>query len=397
MTRSAYCPLSEIRTIHGGETEQQARASTSTSQRIGVESTADHNKLLGLELLRFVSAVAVLIFHYQHFVFRGVAEPTDFVRTHQPLYSVLSLLYEYGFEGVRVFWCISGFIFFWRYRDLIAGGRVGGRKFLVLRSSRLYPLHFATLLLVALLQLIYSRSNGTFFVYPYNDLRHFIAQLFMASNWGFQRGDSFNGPIWSISLEVLVYGVFYLTLAFVSRSWLVNVIVVALCGVARILGIHHPIFDCLVFFYVGGLSAIAYRSITSPRMRSVSTGAALFSAAGGLLLVWGFALYQRAGFPFVFLVCYTPLLLFCLCADFKVGPLARFWIEAAGNMTYASYLLHFPLQLALVIVSAGLGFSLPFYSTGFFCLFIGGTLLISYFVYKYLELPAQQMLRSRLS
>jgi peptidoglycan/LPS O-acetylase OafA/YrhL len=394
MMRSRYCLLSETRTMHAGEAEQQAQAPAAPSQRIG--STADNNKLLGLELLRFVSAVAVLVFHYQHFVFRDVAQPADFVRARQPLYSVLALLYEQGFEGVRVFWCISGFIFFWRYRDSIADGRVGGRKFFVLRFSRLYPLHFATLLLVALLQLIYSRSNDAFFVYPYNDLRHFILQLFMASNWGLQTGESFNGPIWSISLEVLVYGVFYLTLAFLSKSWLVNVIVLALCGVARILGAHHPIFDCLVFFYVGGLSAMAYRSITSPRLLSVATGVAVFSAGAVLLCVWAFALYKRAGFSFVFLVCCTPLLLFCLCADFKVVPVVRSWIEAAGNMTYASYLLHFPLQLTLVIASAGLGFSLPFYSAGFFCLFIGGTLLASYFVYKYLELPAQRALRSRL-
>jgi peptidoglycan/LPS O-acetylase OafA/YrhL len=396
MMRSRHCPPLETRTMNAGETEQQAQASATTSQKIGVDSTADNNKLLGLEMLRFVSAVAVLVFHYQHFVFRGVAQPADFDRAHQPLYSFLVLLYVHGFEGVRVFWCISGFIFFWRYRDSISDGRVGGRKFFVLRFSRLYPLHFATLLLVAFLQFIYNRSNGTFFVYPYNDLRHFVLQLFMASNWGLQKGDSFNGPIWSISLEVLVYGVFYLVLAFISRSWLVNVIVLAFCGVARVLGVHYPIFDCLAFFYMGGLSAIAYRSITSPRMRSVSNGAALFSAGAVLLVVWAFALYERAGFSFVFLVCYTPLLLFCLCADFKVGPVARSWIEAAGNMTYASYLLHFPLQLALVIVYAGVGASLPFYSAGFFCLFIGGTLLASYFVYKYLELPAQRTLRSRL-
>ena len=65
-------------------------------------------------------------------------------------------------------------------------------------------------------------------------------------------------------------------------------------------------------------------------------------------------------------------------------------------MTYASYLLHFPLQLTLMIVYAAVGVSLPFYSTGFFCVFMGGTLLASYFVYKYLELPAQRTLRSRL-
>lgn len=396
MTRSAGCPHLEIRIMHGRHTEQQARASSSASRGIGAESTADHNKLLGLELLRFVSAVAVLIFHYQHFAFQGVVQPANFVRAHQPLYSFLALPYEYGFEGVSVFWCISGFIFFWRYRDSIADGRVGGWKFFVLRFSRLYPLHIATLLLVALLQFVYSRSNGTYFVYKYNDVRHFILQLFMASNWGLQSGDSFNGPIWSISLEVLIYGVFFLTLAFLSRSWLVNVIVVALYGAARVLGIRQPIFECLVFFYVGGLSAIVYRSITSPRIRSMATAAAAVSAALVMVLVWALTLYERAGFPFVFLICYTPLLLFCLCADFKVGPLVRSWIEAAGNMTYASYLLHFPLQLALVIVSAALGASLPIYSAGFFWLFICGTLFISYFVYRYLELPAQRTLRARM-
>jgi len=382
--------------MQGGDVEQQVQRPASTSKSNRLEA-ADNNKLLGLELLRFVSAVAVLIFHYQHFVFRGVTQPVDFDRTRQPLYSILSLFYERGFEGVQVFWCISGFIFFWKYRDAIADGRVGGRKFFVLRFSRLYPLHFATLLLVAFLQLIYSRVNGEFYVYPYNDLRHFILQLFMASNWGFQAGDSFNGPIWSISLEVLAYGMFYVTLAFVSRSWQVNVIVVALCGVARKFGLHHPIFDCLIFFYIGGLSAIAYRSIASPRMRFLSSIAALIVAGAVLLLVWAFALYQRSGFSFVFLVCFIPLLLFCLCADFKVDSTSRSWIEAAGNMTYASYLLHFPLQLMLVIVFGEIGAALPFYSTGFFLLFIGGTLAASYFVYKYLEFPAQRVLRSRLA
>src|SRR5476649_1334315 len=103
MTRSRCCPPSEIRTMYGTGTNQHAQEPTSTPQSISVESTADHNKLLGLELLRFVSAFAVLVFHYQHFVYQGLAKPANFVRAQQPLYSVLALLYEHGFEGVRVF------------------------------------------------------------------------------------------------------------------------------------------------------------------------------------------------------------------------------------------------------------------------------------------------------
>src|SRR6266704_2885242 len=103
------------------------------------QQAGETNKLLGLELIRFMSAVALLVFHYQHFAFTGVMQPADFHRSDQPLYGILSFLYEYGFEGVRVFWCISGFIFFWIYRDSISGGLIRGRKFFLLRFSRLYP------------------------------------------------------------------------------------------------------------------------------------------------------------------------------------------------------------------------------------------------------------------
>ncbi len=184
--------------------------------------TVEANKLLGLELIRFLSAFAVLVFHYQHFQFRDGTLSPDFQRTRQPFYSALSFVYEQGFHGVQLFWCISGFIFFWKYRETLAGRRLSGRRFFVLRFSRLYPLHLATLLLVSLLLVLYHRTNGGVFVYRYNDLRHFVLQLFMASNWGFQKGDSFDGPIWSISVEILVYALFYAALVFVGKSWRVN-------------------------------------------------------------------------------------------------------------------------------------------------------------------------------
>lgn len=73
-------------------------------------------------------------------------------REHQPFYALLKPFSEYGWYGVQAFWSISGFIFFWRYRDSVALGQVGGWRFFVLRFSRLYPLHLATLLPAAFLQ-----------------------------------------------------------------------------------------------------------------------------------------------------------------------------------------------------------------------------------------------------
>ena len=166
------------------------------------EPVQQNNKLLGLEIVRFISALSVLVWHYQHF-FYIANKPTDFFRELQPFYSLLSIFYDYGFYGVQVFWCISGFIFFWKYRDSIASKSITYKNFFILRFSRLYPLHLATLLLVLALQTMYFHQRDYFFVYQNNDIPHFIYQLFLASSWGFEKGYSFNGPIWSISVRKL--------------------------------------------------------------------------------------------------------------------------------------------------------------------------------------------------
>src|ERR1700704_557164 len=88
------------------------------------------NILLGLEVLRFLAAFAILVFHYRHFAY--VADkPVDLVYARLPLYDWLHVFYDAGQYGVWVFWCISGFIFFWKYRDAIADRLIGGRAFFV--------------------------------------------------------------------------------------------------------------------------------------------------------------------------------------------------------------------------------------------------------------------------
>jgi peptidoglycan/LPS O-acetylase OafA/YrhL len=71
------------------------------------------NRLLGLELLRFVAALAVMVWHYQHFAY--VADrPVDLLKSELPFYGLLQPFYLAGNYGVWIFWCISGFIFFWK-------------------------------------------------------------------------------------------------------------------------------------------------------------------------------------------------------------------------------------------------------------------------------------------
>lgn len=347
------------------------------------------NKLLGLEVLRFLTAFAILVYHYQHFAFIA-DKPVDLVSDRLPLYSLLHVFYDAGRYGVWIFWCISGFIFFWKYRDAVADRSVSGWKFFVLRFSRLYPLHFVTLLLVALLQPVYFGLNGYFFVYQDNDLWHFVVQLFMASNWGILYGNSFNGPIWSISIEVLVYILFFLMLL-VTRSWLLNLVVIAACLIAS-----GQVAACFAFFYIGGLAAIAQRAIAATPFRRAAEGAAWLAVIMLPLLAWRVTQGQSEQVDFAPLLIYTPIVLFCLSRDVAMPASVQKVVEAAGNMTYSSYLLHFPIQLMIVLGLAITKTPIPLYNGTFFGAYLAVTLLASYFTYRYFEAPAQNLLRESL-
>ncbi|MCA0303287.1 MAG: acyltransferase [Proteobacteria bacterium] len=352
--------------------------------------TPPQDKLLGLEIIRFVSALSVLVWHYQLFFHVG-AGPVDFVRADQPFYGALRLFYEHGLYGVQVFWCISGFIFAWKYRDPVAARTVGPRTFFILRLSRLYPLHLATLLAVAALQSLYVARQGAFFVYQHNDLYNFVVQLFMASEWGFANGESFNAPIWSISVEVLVYGLFFAILRHVSRSPLVNVGVLLLCLAARRLDIHHPFVDCLAFFYAGGLASIGLEALQGTRLRRPLT-----LLAGALVVAVPLLLPDRvAQNRNLFLLAWVPVLLFVAAQPLRLPPRLQHLVAAAGNMTYSSYLLQFPIQLAISLALLGTGPAPLFYSPAFFVAYIAITLVAARLVYRFFELPAQRAIRRR--
>lgn len=350
------------------------------------------SKLLGLEIIRFAAAFAVLVWHYQHFFYMADA-PVDFVREQQPFFGLFRLFYEYGFYGVQVFWCISGFIFFWKYRDILSSRSMSLGKFALLRFSRLYPLHFVSLLLVAGLQAGYFNSHGYYMVYQFNDLKHFGLQLFMASNWGFQDGESFNGPIWSVSIEVLIYLGFYLGLTLLGKSALINIAVVAGCAIAKALGLHSPILDCFAVFYIGGLSAIALRHFSGRRLHKVFTYAAwtVLIVVPVVASITGIA--SRGFFAPLFLMFYVPILLYVAATDFQLPSRLQRMVEILGNLTYASYLIHFPIQLCVAMAFGAMGIAIPGYSPLLFIGFLGGTLTASYFVFKDFEMPAQRFLR----
>lgn len=353
-----------------------------------------NNKLLGLEVIRFISALSVLAWHYQHFFYINYT-PEDFIKSQQPLYHLLRFFYDHGFYGVQIFWCNSGFIFFWKYREAIASNVIAYKKFFVLRFSRLYPLHVVTLVLVLLLQAIYFFREGYFFVYKYNDLTHFVFQIFLASHWGLEKGYSFNGPIWSVSVEVLIYCFFFVTLRVIGKSSLINVAVLILYLAAKLYEFASPILDCLAFFYMGGWSAVAFMKIQNTKYRKPIFWLALFALLLLPLCLYVANVQQHKYFAQLFLIAYVPFLLYFSAHDFNAAPFVQKAIEAAGNTTYSSYLIHFPIQLVAAIYFSMMGQKIPYYSVVFFAGFMITTLVLSHYIYKLFELPVQNHIRRK--
>lgn len=353
--------------------------------------------LLGLELMRFACALAVLVWHYQHFYYVG-GQPVNFSREAQPWFTWLQPLYHHGFLGVQAFWCLSGFIFFWKYAQPVAQGRVGGWRFAVLRFSRLYPLHLITLLTVTGLLVLYRQraGAGTDFVYGNNDALHFVLQLFMVSDWASGFEWSFNGPIWSISIEILVYAIFFGLCRLGVIRWWHAVAAIGASGVVYALKLTmHPVVLCLFFFYLGGLTQLAHQALARRPIaqRHAALGAvALALAAGTALALAG---WLR---PMVYVALATPAAVLVLLAWVQPRSASTAgWITLLGNTTYASYLIHFPLQLLLAAtlgphLAERLPLGSPWWLLGYLVTVFG----LSVLVYRWIELPAQDWLRTRL-
>ncbi|MGB6175756.1 MAG: acyltransferase family protein, partial [Methylocella sp.] len=86
-----------------------------------------------LDVLRGVAALSVVLWHWQHFFLPLNKLGVSFSIEQQPMFEVLYVFYEKGYLAVRLFFCLSGFIFFWLYSERIAEKALAQGAFAVLR------------------------------------------------------------------------------------------------------------------------------------------------------------------------------------------------------------------------------------------------------------------------
>lgn len=335
-----------------------------------------------LDLSRLLAAVLVLFWHYQHFFVPPGAYDSHVDRAIQPLYGLplLTWAYDHGAVAVQYFWAVSGFVFAHVY---LAEPSTGGRFWLA-RVARLWPLHLLTLGVVAVLQAVVLWRWGGFFVYAWNDAYHFAMQLVLAHYWGFQANQSFNGPSWSLSTEILAYAAFWLLLPALRRLAGLGIALAIAAGMTALLVLHTPdpdVLTCLLYFFAGVAFYIAMLRRLIPAGALPAMALALAGLSAALWNALGDGFY--ASLPGIFAALSLAVWLDVIDRKDRL----RFG-KQLGDASYGIYLWHFPLQLMALLAVPAVSHAAR--NPLFLLAFVGAAIVAGFASHRWIERPAQR-------
>ncbi|HEX9158728.1 MAG TPA: acyltransferase [Rhizomicrobium sp.] len=371
-------------------------------------------RLYSIDALRGVGALAIIFWHWQHFwAVRGTWQAI-WSRADEPGYWAFKPLYDQGWAAVDIFFAVSGFVFFWLYLEPVAKREIGAGKFALQRFSRLYPLYFVTLLLATAMQFAFQSRTGNFFIFDANDWQHFVKSIFLAQNWlPPDEMQSFNGPAWAVSIEVLLYIIFFASVRLGLRGPL-GAIGFTVAG-AVIFFWDGQIGRGIMGFFWGGVTYHVVRTLVSrPRAKTIT--AFVIAAA---LAAWILCVVEVYLGPIEALFAATPYAKFLVAHEYPIflqawilivvpltiaalalheqvfgGPYAR--LNFLGDISYSTYLIHFPMQLALALLALSFGWMPADFMHGWVMVaFYAVLILLGWLSYTYFERPLSYLIRGR--
>ena len=369
-----------------------------------------NNKFERLYLLDFARAIAatcVVLLHYQHFYSSDYNQQLNFVKNLQPFYNILGIFYEFGTVAVQFFFILSGFIFFMFYRTRILEGAINFKNFIILRLTRLYPLHLLTLILVLIIQFFYSQSYSEYFIYKNNDLENFIAHFLLIQEWGLiGETASYNGPSWSISVEFFLYIIFFLISIFFIKNIFQSLITIIIS--LLIYFFLQPVLNNLILglllFYIGGFTFFFYTYLKKFYKKKIFILVLIIID----IIVFGrffnesFLNFQNSIeflignklFILLFFIKFPLIIINLSILQLYKKNLGKN-IKLLGDISYTIYLVHFPIQLLFALVIKKM-LIIDFNSPFFFLIYVSTVFLASILIYKFFELPLKDYLRGKL-
>ncbi len=353
------------------------------NRKSSVVSDSAFQHMYWIDALRGFAALGILFWHYQHFIVGSAIQ--------YPFYNFFNIFYNYGGRAVLLFWIISGFVFAYVYINK----PTTGKDFFVNRFARLYPLHFVTLLIVAGLQLISLHQTGEFQIYQINDLYHFFLNLFFISHWGFQDGYSFNGPVWSISIELLIYGVFFISLSAIKKFDLVVASALAVVFLQMyMVGLPgSSIWQCGGFFFAGVVLFMIFKRFKSDRLL---LGLIAVCLAVSSWFIHG-SVFDNA-VTLSLLIGFLALVLTFALLDITSFSRAGKIFKYLGDISYGTYLLHVPIQIIILLIFDRLMLNTDiFLSNTFFVMYFLLVIVCAHMSFLYFENPMRKYIRNKFS
>jgi peptidoglycan/LPS O-acetylase OafA/YrhL len=368
-----------------------------------------------LDIFRGFAAICVVLQHYQHFYYTtSMNLDVSFKYNQLPLFEYISFGYKFGSVAVQFFFLLSGFIFFSFYKKKIAQRFINFKDFLILRISRLYPLHILTLLVMLILQKIYYLFFSSYFVYGNNGIENFLLHFFLVQEWGIanlfniNNSSGFNHPAWSISVEIFAYISFFIISLNFIKNFIESIIFLIITVFIYIMthGFLGNLAVGILLFYLGGstyfLSDIIKNNLSSKKNFILFVLILLNILIFGRFLNEFFLNFQNnfdhlIGSRLMILLFFVkfPLIIINLyIIQFFFKNLGKKLI-LLGDLSYTIYLIHVPLQIIIMFIN-NIAFDVPFDSNFFFIFYFILIFSTSFFIFKYFELPCKNIIRKKL-
>jgi peptidoglycan/LPS O-acetylase OafA/YrhL len=355
--------------------------------------------LPAIDHLRALAALIVLIYHGMLFVFWYLTHG-EFFDYHRDAWfkaaTPLDAVVIEGHSGVALFMVVSGFIFTFG----ALGRSVSYPAFILNRVLRIYPLMIAMIIMGMLTTGEHdpARILRTLLIFAKMPWRH-------ADFGPLVDGGPWTENFWTISCEFQFYLVFPLLLAILYRfgaaSLALLVLLAVLVRTAVVLGgfdalnaTYWTIFGRIDQFLIGMLLAVAMRTIDISRQTGWRCAAAGAAAIALILFMFnrlgGFPMEKpiRAIFPLLEALAWAAVIGGYLRSGPQTGTFAKA-AAAVGNVSFSTYLLHFPIIILAVrygwLLRTGLG---ALVDTGINVLILGVVIVaVSFVTFRLIERP----------
>lgn len=347
-------------------------------------------EILPLTSLRGIAAVAVVLFH---------------INQVSPSMSPLAQnVIGRGYLWVDFFFVLSGFLLASRHGAEFCRGfelrRYG--SFLVRRLARIYPLY----ILVSLISLpffffstdLVSIADIPAGVPGSGEALWLLANTLMVQSWG--GASSLIGPAWSISAEWASYLLFPILAAGLLSSHRLAALICGGLAIALLslvaahdpagkLNVYEggvfPVMRCIAGFSLGLLSS---RAAVSLRLKRWTAGDFVFIAALAVM-----AALFAVGTVDVVVALAFPVLVICAANNRGVIGRSLSWrpLVLLGALSYALYLIHYPLLHLMMSAAEQASVELSDFNTGLWlaaqiAILLAGAALLHFFV----ERPARR-------